>query len=60
MPGLYRVGKDGIARKCKPPKMRKKDSAKALREFAKKLLASQTDLDPEYAKILKDHFWDLV
>lgn len=31
-----------------------------LLDFAKKLAAEQKDLPPEFAKIINDHFWDLI
>ena len=36
------------------------DPRKFLEEFAVKLGDAQVDLDPEYAKILSDNFWELI
>lgn len=33
---------------------------KALEDFGRKLLASQKDLPPECAKVLEEHFWELL
>lgn len=35
------------------------DIEKQLKEFGTKLAASQVDLDPEFAKVLNDNFWEL-
>ena len=33
---------------------------KILKDFVEKLVSNQKDLEPEYAKVVNDHFWELV
>lgn len=37
-----------------------KDFEKAIREFSKKLIENQEPLEPEFEKVLNEHFWDLL
>ena len=33
---------------------------KTIREFEENLLSNQKDIPPEFAKLINEHFWDLV
>lgn len=37
-----------------------KEDVKILKDFVEKLVSNQKDLEPEYAKVVNDHFWELV
>lgn len=37
-----------------------KEKIAALTEFNSKLIDSQVDLQPEYAEIINEHFWELL
>ena len=32
----------------------------AFNKFAKEITENQKDLDPEYSKLVDDHFWELI
>lgn len=36
------------------------DEQEILENFARSILSQQKDLDPEFQKIMDEHFWDLV
>lgn len=36
------------------------EQIKILEEFENKLIKNQEDLDPEFTKIIDEHFWELV
>ena len=53
---------DGETRPESCPRWKKmiEDEEQIVRDFQKKLLENQKPLDPEIAKMMDDHLWDLV
>ena len=49
--------KDQIGKVCSNCETEKKE---IIENFAKNLIENQQDLPPECAKVLNDHFWDLI
>lgn len=41
-------------------KLDKKQSNKIVRQFAKKFIESQQDIPPDIAKVVNEHFWELL
>lgn len=40
--------------------MENKDKEQILKDFQRKLIEGQRDLDPDIAQFVNDHFWELI